>query len=240
MSESLTSQVQRKIELQTPEDLSYLISNVRNAAATRLNEAFPPVDGAGDDVLRTQIEALVNEYIDKTFALATPNLSINGLPVQIEDFIKVKKGSGKSKSKSKDKDKDPPVAHEPFDARKRQRVADLTTQEEKLLEEVASLKRSVPPNAAGAQADVLREGMRRDDELLRAVRSRLEELGSTDASTEVQTRTGVELEPFDRQGAVEDEYRRAVDALASLKSDMSAVVAKMERARVAGQYVVDQ
>jgi kinetochor protein Mis14/NSL1 len=54
--------VHRKIELQTPEDLTYLISNVRRAAQTRLNEAFPPVDGAdGDDELRSRIEVLVNE-----------------------------------------------------------------------------------------------------------------------------------------------------------------------------------
>jgi kinetochor protein Mis14/NSL1 len=61
-SESVVSQVQRRIELQSPEDLTYLITNVRNAAATRLNEAFPHVDGhEGEDELRNQIEAMVNE-----------------------------------------------------------------------------------------------------------------------------------------------------------------------------------
>jgi kinetochor protein Mis14/NSL1 len=54
--------VHRKIELQTPEDLAYLIGNVQRAAQNRLDEAFPPVAGAdGEDELRTQIEALVNE-----------------------------------------------------------------------------------------------------------------------------------------------------------------------------------
>jgi kinetochor protein Mis14/NSL1 len=52
----------RKIELQAPEDLTYLVENVRRAATARLNEAFPPVDGAQDeDELRTRIEQLVNE-----------------------------------------------------------------------------------------------------------------------------------------------------------------------------------
>lgn len=61
--ESVVSQVQRQIELQSPEDLTYLISNVRAAAASRLNEAFPHVDGqsGGSDDLRDQIERLVNE-----------------------------------------------------------------------------------------------------------------------------------------------------------------------------------
>ncbi len=59
---------QRKVELQAPEDLSYLLANVRRAAAARIDEAFPPVDdvvvddGAqGEDELRTRIEELVNE-----------------------------------------------------------------------------------------------------------------------------------------------------------------------------------
>lgn len=61
-SESAVSQGQRKIELQSPEDLSYLVTNVRNAAAARLNEAFPQVQGHdGEDELRNQIEKLVNE-----------------------------------------------------------------------------------------------------------------------------------------------------------------------------------
>ena len=63
-SESVVAQVQRKIELQAPEDLSYLIANVRRAAAERINEAFPVVDGNdGEDELRNHIEKLVNEVL---------------------------------------------------------------------------------------------------------------------------------------------------------------------------------
>jgi kinetochor protein Mis14/NSL1 len=53
----------RRIELQSPEDLSYLIGNVRRAADESINAAFPPVEGAAgqEDELRTRIEALVNE-----------------------------------------------------------------------------------------------------------------------------------------------------------------------------------
>lgn len=59
--ESIVSQVQRKIELQSPEDLSYLVANVREVATARINEAFPHVPGQGEDELRNQIELLVNE-----------------------------------------------------------------------------------------------------------------------------------------------------------------------------------
>jgi kinetochor protein Mis14/NSL1 len=69
-SESLVSQVQRRIELQSPEDLTYLITNVRNAAAARLNEAFPHVEGqqGGEDELRNRIEAMVNEVKSSLFS----------------------------------------------------------------------------------------------------------------------------------------------------------------------------
>lgn len=53
----------RKIELQSPEDLTYLITNVRRAASEHLSEAFPPVesDDAGGDELRVRIEKIVDE-----------------------------------------------------------------------------------------------------------------------------------------------------------------------------------
>lgn len=58
-----TTAAHRKIELQTPADLSYLIANVRRAARERIDEAFPPVnrDDGEDDELRVRIEALVEE-----------------------------------------------------------------------------------------------------------------------------------------------------------------------------------
>lgn len=53
----------RKIELQSPEDLTYLINNVRRAAAEHITAAFPPVDDADgeEDELRVRIEQLVEE-----------------------------------------------------------------------------------------------------------------------------------------------------------------------------------
>ncbi|KPM36270.1 hypothetical protein AK830_g10300 [Neonectria ditissima] len=220
-SDSIVSQVQRKIELQSNEDLAYLIANVRRAAAERLNEAFPHVEGNdGEDELRDKIEELVNEYINKTFALASPNLSINGLPVASDSFL-ADAGTGTA----------PEPEYEPFDARKRRRVADLITHEEKLLEDVAALKRSVPATVAAAQAERLVDGLKRDDELLEARQAH-----AADAAACVQLRVG----PLERQDGVEDGFRKAVEGLGRLKRDMPAVVAKMERARVAGEYVVTQ
>ena len=87
-----SSQVQRPIELQAPEDFSYLIDNVRKAAADSINAAFPPVgDGDNDDhqedELRVRIEQMVNDYITQTFTLVAPNVTINGLPVDPAHFL---------------------------------------------------------------------------------------------------------------------------------------------------------
>lgn len=68
----------RKIELQSPEDLTFLINNVRRAAEEHINAAFPPVDDAQDDgvdELRVRIEKLVADVC----LLFPLNVSI-GLP----------------------------------------------------------------------------------------------------------------------------------------------------------------
>lgn len=84
------SEAQRRIELQAPDDLSYLLANVRRAAAARLDEAFPPVDGAdaaaGDDELRTRIEKLVDEvwhlFILFSFSFSSVSILMRDLTMQ--------------------------------------------------------------------------------------------------------------------------------------------------------------
>lgn len=54
----------RKIELQSPDDLVFLIQNARNTATAHLDEAFPPLQGTGageKDEMRSQIEDLVDK-----------------------------------------------------------------------------------------------------------------------------------------------------------------------------------
>ncbi|CAJ2509415.1 Uu.00g144410.m01.CDS01 [Anthostomella pinea] len=249
----MEASLQRKIELQTPEDLAYLLANVRRAAAARIDEAFPPmVDGAhGEDELRTRIEELVNEYIAKTFTLAAPNLSINGLDVDTARVL------SSSSSSSTTNPSEPEVVYEPFDARKRARVEDLTAQEEKLLGEIAKLKRSAPGAAAGAWAETTKRGVREDEEALAAVNAATITSSATAAtngdgvcsgsgssggggSGAGGASTGLDIKSLDRQADVEKTYAGAVGGLGRLKREMPAVVARMERARGAGEYVVTQ
>ena len=97
---------------------------------------------------------------------------------------------------------------------------------------MAALKRSVPARAAAEHAARLDDALARDqaqlDERVEAVRAR--------AAAEA----GLDVAGLERQEGVEEMWRGAVEGLDRLKRDMPAVVAKMERARVAGEYVVTQ
>ena len=50
----------RKIDLQSPQDLTYLLSNIRNAAQQKLDLHIPPSAAPkGEDAFRTKVEELV-------------------------------------------------------------------------------------------------------------------------------------------------------------------------------------
>ena len=63
-----TESAHRKIELQSPADLTYLIANVSHAAREKLDQHLPPEaaqselqQGKGDDKLRLRVEELVDQ-----------------------------------------------------------------------------------------------------------------------------------------------------------------------------------
>ncbi|KAK5661741.1 hypothetical protein OQA88_9842 [Cercophora sp. LCS_1] len=220
---------QRKIELQSHEDLSYLIANVRRAAADSINAAFPPVEGTDgqEDELRTRIEQMVDDYINQTFTLASPNLSINGMPVDPAHFLS-----------SSSSDLDAPqeqIEYEPFDPRKRYRIEDLAREEEELLRSIASLKRRLPATTAAAYANALKAGVSGDEAALEAAKTKVEAEGALSGRKAVEG-----VGSLDRQDEVEIGYQKAIETLGRLKREMPAAVAKMERARVAGGYVATE
>lgn len=62
VGERVTECAHRKVELQSPLDLQYLIANVQRAAREKLDRHLPP-DAApeGEDAMRTRVEELVDE-----------------------------------------------------------------------------------------------------------------------------------------------------------------------------------
>ena len=76
-----TATAHRKVELQSPADLAYLIANVSRAARTKIDTHLPPdaAPESGEDALRRRVEALVEEYIRQTFEGAKEGMEINGM-----------------------------------------------------------------------------------------------------------------------------------------------------------------
>lgn len=148
------------------------------------------------------------------------------------------------------------MQYEPFDARRRARVEELAREEEDLMRDIAALKRRVPLAAAKGFADAFWDGVRADEEALAAARAggAAEFLGggaeeeqreqgaeeNTSEKTKAKGKTALlqGLGTVERVDDVERGYVGVVDTLGRLKRDMPATVAKMERARVAGEYVV--
>ena len=75
-----TESAHRKVELQSPADLTYIIAKVTAAAREKIDRHLPP-DAApeGEDAMRQRVEELVDEYVRGTFAAAKENVSINGM-----------------------------------------------------------------------------------------------------------------------------------------------------------------
>ena len=96
-----TEKAHRKIELQSPADLTYLIANVTRAAREKIDTHLPP-DAApeGEDALRKRVEQLVDAYIRNTFDAAKDNVSINGMDSrEMEaELAKARDGEGMSES----------------------------------------------------------------------------------------------------------------------------------------------
>lgn len=88
----------RKIELQSPLDLTYLQQNANLCLREKLDLHFPPSAApasASDDTLKSRVEDLVSQYLQKVFEDAKANLAINGLEgKEMEEAIKMAEGRG--------------------------------------------------------------------------------------------------------------------------------------------------
>ncbi|EEH37483.1 hypothetical protein PAAG_07901 [Paracoccidioides lutzii Pb01] len=172
----------RKIELQSPADLSYLYTNIVSLSRQKLDLHFPPSASAvadptstqnhnqdpDNDPLKSRVRTLVDDFIYKTFLTAAPSISINGLS-PAESF---KNGSSSSNADGTDDVAGPisflhaqeTIEYEPYDTALAARVAALYAQLESLTTTVAQLRRDAPGRAAGAYAEALRGVMLEDDE----------------------------------------------------------------------------
>ena len=114
----------------------------------------------------------------------------------------------------------------------------MSREEEDLLRDIAALKKSVPAASAASWAEATRQGYRADEEALETANQRARD-ASDNRDDLTEGKGGLRrVDVLERQADVEAAYQQAVQGLVRLKRDMPAVVARMERARGAGEYVI--
>jgi kinetochor protein Mis14/NSL1 len=202
----------RKIELQSPEDLRYLLSQAERVALQKVDSRLPP--GTAEESERERVKALVLQYVHATFSLAQPNITINGLPsLPIEDYQK------------------PVDEYEPFDARLNEEVATLHAKVEQRILDNAKLRRSVPAVVARGFETAVKEEERKEGRLARAWEKTVEERVKAAQGDFETLGMGAEV---DAQAE-----KRAREGLKSLKRRFPDVAGKLERADKAAGFVVE-
>ncbi|PQE14371.1 kinetochore mis14 protein [Rutstroemia sp. NJR-2017a BBW] len=212
---------QRRIELQSPDDLSYLIGNVKRAAKERIDKDLPPIEG--EDAMRKMVEEIVDRYIAQTFHTASLNISINGLPPSPE-FLDSALGYGDVDMVEEKEE------HEPFDAGLWEKAKALAIREEELVEQVAALRRGVP--GVVVKREVGWKEVVEGEE--KAVGGKIEEVGREDEESGVSLGKG---ESWERQGNVRKDWEKGVQGLEGLVRGLPEVGARKERAVKAEEYI---
>ncbi|KZF21913.1 hypothetical protein L228DRAFT_262024 [Xylona heveae TC161] len=158
----------RKIELQSPADMLYLVANARTAAREKLDLHFPPAAAppTGEpDALRSRVEELVDGYILQTFGLAKSNISINGMDVDSSpELAGLWTGNGTGNGpEGREIEDEKKSEYEPFDTRLSSRLQSLSAALERETLALAALRREAPARAAAAYLDAERKAQEEDD-----------------------------------------------------------------------------
>ncbi|QSZ31136.1 hypothetical protein DSL72_000699 [Monilinia vaccinii-corymbosi] len=214
----MAEQQQRKIELQSPDDLQYLVANVKRAAREMIDRDLPPIEG--EDAMRRLVEEIVGEYIHKTFLTASASISVNGMspPDKLLEQIRAEEDIIEEREE-----------HEPFNGQLWEKAKGLAVREEELVEQIAALRRSVP-GIVTAREGAWKKGVEEDE-------ARIEELGARLAAEDDVGEVGLGLEFNERQGVVEGDWERGIARLEGLKRGLPEVGARRERAGRAEEYV---
>ncbi|KAJ5683925.1 uncharacterized protein N7477_000270 [Penicillium maclennaniae] len=150
----MTTPQQRKIELQSPADFTYLYANTVALSRQKLDQALPPsANNDEPDPMRERVKELVDEYINRTFTTASASISINGIDSSSPQFPFPAAFTAPET-----------VEYEAYDAELASRVTSLYAQLESLTTTVAQLRRSGPQAAARDYAAQLTQLLQEEDE----------------------------------------------------------------------------
>ena len=139
----------RKIELQSPADLTYLSSCIRTAARQKLDLHLPPVsDTSEPDELRRHVEELVESFVAQVLAGMRHNISINGIDVVARgqddegEHMQGIEGEGLAQVEKEE--------FEPFDDKLRTKLSTTVQKRDALVAKISQHRRTTPAAAAAA------------------------------------------------------------------------------------------
>ncbi|KAK4692843.1 kinetochor protein Mis14/NSL1, partial [Lecanoromycetidae sp. Uapishka_2] len=209
----------RKIDLQSPADLTYLLTNIKAAAQQKLDLAIPPSAAPeGEDAYRSKVEELVQEYILQTLTLALPSLTLNGL----DPSPTLLRPDTLPESTSPDDNGN----YEPYDPRLAEKLRTLYAELDSQSTRVAELRREAPGAAARQYMERLEEGLKWENE---ADAERI-------AKSKVLSTTDLDVGDVERNDDVGGIWRRGTQGLVEL-GKIPGILAKLERAGKAAEVV---
>ncbi|KAF2687803.1 hypothetical protein K458DRAFT_293939 [Lentithecium fluviatile CBS 122367] len=211
----------RKIELQSPADLTHLTTKIRTLARQKLDLHLPPhQDTAEPDELRRQVEDLVDAFVATVLSGMRHNISINGIDV-VQRSVENKDGVEDVQMEGLE---EPSVAEveefEPFDEKLRGRLASTAQKRDQLISKISQHRRTTPALAARA----FEHQFSREMEELEKARAEGERLSVEGAQEAV-----VGVEGLKRKREVERSWQRAVEGLGRLNGGLPETRARLER-----------
>ncbi|KAF1848304.1 uncharacterized protein K460DRAFT_364270 [Cucurbitaria berberidis CBS 394.84] len=224
---------QRKIELQSPGDLTFLTCQIRTAARQKLDLHLPPVsDSSEPDELRKHVEELVDAFVTQVLQGMRNNISINGIHVvargregdEVDEHGQKKKQEGdiavEQNGVGDDESQVEKEDFEPFDDKLRTRLSTAVQKRDALIAKISQHRRATP---AAAAAHFQAQFERESEALFRA---------QTDvdrAARVVSKESLATVQAIERADEVQRNWGRAVEGLGRLNKGLPETRARLER-----------
>jgi len=201
----------RKIELQSPADLTFLTSQLRTAARQKLDLHLPPVsDTSEPDELRRHVEDLVDSFVAQVLRGIRENVSINGI-----DVVQQQRGSGdETEIVEEGVSEVEKEEYEVFDEKLRGKLSSTIAKRDNLIAKISQHRRTTPSTAAAA----FQQQFERENEVLLQAQVQEQELDIAD------------LEALQRHDEMARNWERAVEGLGRLNKGLPETRARLERA----------
>ena len=231
----------RKIELQSPSDLTYLTNQIRTAARQKLDLHLPPVPSTDEtanapDELRRSVEDLVEIFVAQVLQGMRQNISINGIDVVQSnsedgvangdrDRMDIDGGSGALNNGRGAESLVETVEYEAFDDKLRTQLSSTVARRDALIAKISQQRRTTPKVAAEEWIRSFEAESKTWRDMQQAAHERQ---GGDDNDDDDGVLAGVDA--LERQEEVERNWEKAVLALQKLNKGLPETRARLERA----------